>query len=184
MVRGAGSASSNTAAVAILETYVPQSNNASPVCGLARMVQVGDNMTVCDISLTGVAPGRWGVSVRQSGDLSGLLRGEREAGGLWRGEEDGAKKGWLGYVEVGSDGKGAIVSMGKWKVWEVIGRGFMVEKVEEAAGQAGQNGRNGEQIVGVIARSAGVWDNNKTVCSCSGKTVWEERVEQKGRGIL
>ncbi|KAK2072327.1 hypothetical protein P8C59_006686 [Phyllachora maydis] len=32
--------------------------------------------------------------------------------------------------------------------------------------------------VGVIARSAGMWDNDKTVCSCTGKTLWEERKDE------
>ena len=42
----------------------------------------------------------------------------------------------------------------------------------------------GEMVMGVVARSAGVWENEKMVCSCSGKTVWEEREEQVGRGML
>lgn len=41
-----------------------------------------------------------------------------------------------------------------------------------------------DTIVGVIARSAGVWDNEKMVCSCSGKNVWEERKEQVSKGML
>ena len=27
---------------------------------------------------------------------------------------------------------------------------------------------------GVVARSSGVWGNEKKVCSCSGKDLWEE----------
>jgi copper chaperone for superoxide dismutase len=38
-------------------------------------------------------------------------------------------------------------------------------------------------LVGVIARSAGVWDNDKMVCSCSGKNVWQERQEQVVKGM-
>lgn len=30
-------------------------------------------------------------------------------------------------------------------------------------------------LVGVIARSAGLWENDKQVCSCSGQTLWQER---------
>jgi copper chaperone for superoxide dismutase len=65
-----------------------------------------------------------------------------------------------------------------------------------------------DTLVGVIARSAGVWDSkcfslpltwlfsilsrkpanekpdDKPVCSCSGKTVWQEREEQRDRGML
>ena len=29
-------------------------------------------------------------------------------------------------------------------------------------------------IAGIIARSAGAFENMKKVCSCSGKTLWEE----------
>ena len=34
-------------------------------------------------------------------------------------------------------------------------------------------------LAGVIARSAGAWTNDKTVCTCSGKTQWEEAKEAK-----
>ena len=29
-------------------------------------------------------------------------------------------------------------------------------------------------LAGVIARSAGTWSNDKSVCTCSGQTQWEE----------
>ena len=32
---------------------------------------------------------------------------------------------------------------------------------------------------GIIARSAGLFQNTKTVCACTGKTLWEERLEAK-----
>ena len=32
---------------------------------------------------------------------------------------------------------------------------------------------------GIIARSAGLFQNKKTVCTCSGKTIWEERMEAR-----
>ena len=34
-------------------------------------------------------------------------------------------------------------------------------------------------LAGVIARSAGAWTNDKTVCSCSGKTQWQEAAAAK-----
>lgn len=63
----------------------------------------------------------------------------------------------------------------------MVGRGVVVEKVD-----TGQDTGGGEDgiVVGVIARSAGVWENEKVVCGCSGKTVWEEREEMVGRGML
>lgn len=63
-----------------------------------------------------------------------------------------------------------------WRVWEIVGRGIVGERSNE---------RHTEGIVvGVIARSAGVWENDKVVCGCSGKTVWEEREEMVSKGML
>ena len=87
--------------------------------------------------------------------------------------EEGGEKGNLGEVIVNNHGVGSAFLEKEVRVWEIIGRGMVVAPKE-----------GGEPVVGVIARSAGVWDNEKTVCSCSGKTVWEERGEQVGRGML
>lgn len=56
--------------------------------------------------------------------------------------------------------------------------GFVVERVGED-----KQGPDGV-VLGVVARSAGVWENEKVVCACSGKTVWEEREEMVGRGYF
>lgn len=34
-------------------------------------------------------------------------------------------------------------------------------------------------LVGIIASSAGLWENDKTVCACTGKTLWEERSDAR-----
>ena len=124
-----------------------------------------------------------------------MSQGSKSLGGIWQGTEKKEEgKGDLGDVRVGEDRKGAVLSMDKWAVWEVVGRGFMVKRKETAStpssspesSRSGSEEAEGEETeaLGVIARSAGVWDNDKTVCSCSGKTVWEEREEQVGRGML
>ena len=61
----------------------------------------------------------------------------------------------------------------------MIGRSIVVSRKTEQFDK-----EDPDTLVGVIARSAGVWDNDKTVCSCSGKTVWEERTEQTSKGML
>ena len=169
--------------MAILETHdTDLGDDKSPVRGLVRLVQVADGLTVLDVSLKGVREGKWGVSVRKSGDIS---RGAQSTGGIWEGEGQGEhdlkgqerRKGWIGEVEVGKEGKGGTVVVMPFSVWEIVGRGMVVERSSESE-------KDGEKVLGVIARSAGVWENDKTVCSCSGKTVWEEREEQKGRGML
>lgn len=66
-------------------------------------------------------------------------------------------------------------------IWEMIGRGMVVSK-QTGEGRFERN--DGDTLVGVVARSAGVWDNDKTVCSCSGKTLWEERKDEVKKGML
>ena len=90
-------------------------------------------------------------------------------------------RGHFGSIEVGKDGKGNVFFDKPISIWEIIGRGMVVAE-QEKEGKYDQEDPN--TLVGVIARSAGVWDNDKTVCSCSGKNVWEERKEQVGRGMM
>lgn len=111
-------------------------------------------------------------------------------GDVFRGFE-GAREGILGTVEVGQEGRGEMVGEVKWGVWEVVGRGVVVEREEggkwdERAQEKGGGHESGgdKVVVGVVARSAGVWENEKVVCGCSGKTVWEERGEAVKRGML
>ncbi|MCJ1379362.1 copper chaperone [Xylographa soralifera] len=182
-----GSGSSNSAAVSILET--PHPTTSSPVRGLARLVQVSATHTLVDLTLRGLPPGRYAASVRERGDIS---RGAASTGDVWRGDADtltttnpdaaregkeAAPKGLLGEIMIGADGAGSAFLETEVRIWEVIGRGLVVAPAGVETGEE-------EGVVGVIARSAGVWDNEKTVCSCSGKTVWEERGEQVARGML
>lgn len=71
-----------------------------------------------------------------------------------------------------------------WEVWELVGRGLCVEPVGGPAGGGGDGEERGREVCGVVARSAGVWENEKVVCGCSGKTVWEEREEMVGKGMV
>jgi len=161
------------------------------------MVQVAPQTTLMDLTLRGVQPGRYRATVRERGDIS---RGPESVGGVWEAVKAAVLgregRGELGVVDVGGDGVGGAFIERPVSIWELVGRGVVVARV----GGLALHGRREEQmpvhqeekldrndkdtLVGVIARSAGVWDNDKTVCSCSGKTVWEERQEQTGRGML
>ena len=83
---------------------------------------------------------------------------------------EGRKEGEIGQVEVDETGKGLLVGETEWLVWELVGRGIAVEKVGEMKGLGKDEGAS--LVVGVVARSAGLWENEKTVCSCTGKTLW------------
>ncbi|OIW34121.1 Cu,Zn superoxide dismutase-like protein [Coniochaeta ligniaria NRRL 30616] len=189
-----GSGASNSAAVSILETF-HRKEEAQPhdhshhdddqehdrdVRGLARMVQVSPEVTLVDLTLRGVAPGTYRASIREYGNLA---EGAASTGPVWRGEKSGSiPRGALGTVVVGEDRRGNAFLESPFKVWEIIGHAMVVSRQDERDGRPLKNDE--DTVVGVVARSAGVWDNDKTVCSCTGKTLWEERKDEVKKGML
>lgn len=167
------------AAVSILETFTDKRATANEgtdreVRGLARMVQVSDNRTLVDLTVRGVSAGTYRATVRAYGNLAD---GAESTGPVWI--SNGEAKGELGTVEVDASGRGSAFSDHGFQIWEVIGHAMVLTKQEEGALKNDE-----DTVVGVIARSAGFWDNDKTVCSCTGKTLWEERKEEVSRGML
>ena len=155
-----GSGGSNSAAVCILETHCP--NVPDPVRGLARMVQVSPEVIIIDLAIRGLPAGTYSATIRECGDIS---RGAETTGGVWEGDKE-ESRGRLGTLEVGNAGIAAVLLDKKISIWELIGRSMVVSR------QRGTNGPVGEKfqenvedtVVGVIARSAGAWENDKTVC--------------------
>jgi len=168
ILRGSGK---HGAAVSILETHAKVAN---PVRGLARMIQVSPKLSIVDLSVHGCSPGRYYASVRENGDIS---RGAASTGDICA--EKGEPWGRFGGFEVDETGSGSVFLTRPVKIWELIGRSFVVSKKE-----SGFATNDPDTLCGVIARSAGVWENEKTVCACSGKTIWEERTEQVGKGMI
>ncbi|KAL8790796.1 MAG: hypothetical protein Q9213_000420 [Squamulea squamosa] len=183
-----GSGAPNSAAVCILEippssvstsqiTPPTQSKYRSPVRGLARLIQISEKLTLMDVTLTSLPRGRYSISVRKTGDIS---CGAASLGDIYRGE-DGDRNGELGVLEVDEKGRGNLVGEVGWRVGEMVGRGLCVQPI----GADDFHGIDGKgEVVGVVARSAGVWENEKVVCGCSGKTIWEERQEMVGKGMV
>jgi copper chaperone for superoxide dismutase len=182
------------AAVCILETYTKSMGEAQvrndgesdrDVRGLARMVQVSTDTTLIDLTLRGVSAGNYRATIREYGDLKD---GATSTGPVWSGQTTstqglGARlRGVLGTISVDEDGRGAVFDNHPFQIWEVIGHAMVITLQEENPDSSLKNDEN--TVVGVIARSAGMWDNDKTVCSCTGKTLWEERKDEVKKGML
>ncbi|KAK4150544.1 superoxide dismutase [Chaetomidium leptoderma] len=194
-----GSGTSNSAAVSILETYHHRSDaevtpagtpgeswvNQRLVRGLVRMVQVSPTETLVDLTVRGVPPGTYRATVREYGNLKD---GASSAGPVWSGAQSdkgggtSSPRGVLGTVEIGPNGYGNAFLNRPFQVWEVIGHALVVSRHDESDGAPLSNEE--DTVVGVLARSAGVWDNDKTVCSCTGKTLWQERKDEVSNGML
>ncbi len=175
------------AAVSILESFAESSQQQNEgddpsreVRGLARMVEVGSGRTLVDLTVRGVSPGTYRATIRQYGDLKD---GAESTGPVWQQQKEGESqpKGVLGVVEVGADGRGSVFVDHDFYIWEVIGHALVLTKQEDGP-QPLKN--DADTVVGVIARSSGMWDNDKTVCSCTGKTLWEERKDEVAKGML
>jgi hypothetical protein len=84
----------------------------------------------------------------------------------------------LGTIRPDKDGYGDLFKELDGELWEWVGRACVVESekqggVQVSAATKGMEG-TGKIYAGVVARSAGAWGNDKTVCACSGRTMWEE----------
>lgn len=168
--------------MSILETFADGMQTSGEhrerdVRGLARIVQVNIGRCLVDISVRGVVPGRYYATIREYGDLKD---GARSTGAVWSGGEQDAK-GILGTVDVGEDGRASTFVDHPFHIWEIIGHAMVLTKQDETTGPLVNDANT---VAGVIARSAGVWDNDKTVCSCTGKTLWEERKDEVRKGML
>lgn len=149
------------------------------------MVQVSSNMTLVDLTINGLSPGRYWATVRQAGDIS---QGASSTGGIWEAlkstvlgsETPKEPRGVFGTVDVDEKGRGNVFMDRPVAIWEMIGRSMVLSKSKEGPFKR----EDPDTLVGVIARSAGVWDNDKMVCSCSGKNVWQERQEQVSQGMV
>lgn len=191
-----GSGKTDWAGVCILETH--STNVSDPVRGLIRMVQVAPQTSIIDLTIKGLSPGTYNITVRQRGLI---IEGAGSTGLIWGYLEANKRvkesRGYWGTVNVDQSGTGSAFTSQPVHLDDIFGKSIVVStaqeednqevnaKTFEAVHNVFRNSREDPNtLVGVIARSAGVWDNDKTVCSCSGKTVWEERTEQVGKGML
>jgi copper chaperone for superoxide dismutase len=118
------------------------------------MVQVAPSLTLIDLTIRGLSPGEYWATVRETGDIS---NGAISTRGIWGDakEEIVKRRGVLGSVQVGQDGIGSVFLDKPLQIWEMIGRGLVVSKQNEGEGKFERN--DDDTLVGVIARSAGVW---------------------------
>lgn len=167
IIRGVGTP--NSAAVCILEDFTRQLNsedsqNEREVYGLARIVKMKEDESFVDLTLTGMKPkGSYFASIRSSGDLSN--------GAL----STGPSLYTLPEIKCDEDGKCTQFTSIPFGIDQLIGRSMSVSTSIKDVFL--------DSMVGVIARSAGAWENDKYVCSCTGKNIWQERTDAKHRGI-
>jgi copper chaperone for superoxide dismutase len=181
IIRGTGKP--NSAAVCILESFDKQ-DIKQPVKGLARIVSVATEKIFVDLTVNGLPKGTYYPSIRNSGDLS---RGALSTGDMFYKldpvEVDTPANTSTTINSLGAsivDHSDALFSghaflPANLGISTLIGRSIVLSSSEDNVLP--------NSLCGVIARSAGAWENDKQVCSCTGKTVWQERSDAVSKGI-
>lgn len=187
IIRGTGKP--NSAAVSILESFAP-TDKPAPVKGLARFVAIDSKHVLIDLTMSGVDKGTYYPTIRASGNLTeGAISTGKALYTLppieAKDKDTQSSLSSCGCCSCGGDKKDTKSSCCAYKASEfvklalnisdVIGRSFVISK--------DANKTFPDSLCGVIARSAGAWENDKYVCSCTGKTIWQERVDAHTRGI-
>ncbi|XP_060797266.1 copper chaperone for superoxide dismutase-like [Neoarius graeffei] len=179
-----------------LGAAVAMLSGVGPVQGVVRFLQLSEDRCLIDGTIDGLEPGAHGLHVHELGDLTRdcMSCGEHynPFGKQHGGPQDTERHvGDLGNVQVGADGRATFrLEDSQLKVWDVIGRSLVVDSGEDDLGRGNhplsrQTGNSGKRLAcGIIARSAGLFQNPKQICACDGVTLWEERdhpIAGKGR---
>ncbi|KFK43519.1 hypothetical protein AALP_AA1G136000 [Arabis alpina] len=137
------------------------------IFGVVRFAQVSMELARIEANFTGLSPGTHSWTINQYGDLT---NGAASTGNLYNPFQDqtGTEAlGDLGTLEADQNGEAFYTGKKEnLKVVDLIGRAVVVYKTEDNKSGPGLT-------AAVIARSAGVGENYKKLCSCDGTVIWE-----------
>ncbi|EDL33068.1 copper chaperone for superoxide dismutase, isoform CRA_a [Mus musculus] len=149
--------------------------------------ELSSELCLIEGTIDGLEPGLHGLHVHQYGDLTRDCNSCGDHfnpdGASHGGPQDTDRhRGDLGNVRAEAGGRATFrIEDKQLKVWDVIGRSLVIDEGEDDLGRGGHplskiTGNSGKRLAcGIIARSAGLFQNPKQICSCDGLTIWEER---------
>ncbi|XP_072946838.1 copper chaperone for superoxide dismutase [Epargyreus clarus] len=167
------------------------------VLGVVRFQESPDGALIADGSVDGLRPGLHGLHVHDAGDLSqgcSTIGDHYNPHGSPHGGPtdplDRRHAGDLGNIVADERGRATFrIVDNVLKVWDIVGRSIAITERRDDLGRGTSplskiNGDSGSTIAcGIIARSAGVFQNPKRICACDGVVVWDERERPlAGRG--
>ncbi|CAO2043404.1 unnamed protein product [Urochloa humidicola] len=135
------------------------------VFGVVRLAQVNMELARVEATFSGLSPGKHGWSINEFGDLT---KGAESTGKVYNPPDHLSDKalGDLGTLEAGENGEANFSgSKEKLRVVDLIGRSIALYATEDRSDPG--------IAAAVIARSAGVGENYKKLCTCDGVTIWE-----------
>ncbi|CAM0903275.1 unnamed protein product [Alopecurus aequalis] len=135
------------------------------IYGVVRLAQVNMELARVEATFSGLSPGRHGWSINEFGDLT---KGAESTGNTYNPPDYQSDKplGDLGTLEVGENGEAQFSgTKEKLRVVDLIGRSIALYATEDRSDSG--------IAAAVVARSAGVGENYKKLCTCDGVTIWE-----------
>ncbi|PON64076.1 Superoxide dismutase 1 copper chaperone [Trema orientale] len=136
------------------------------IYGVVRLAQVNMELARIEANFSGLSPGKHGWSIHEFGDLT---NGAASTGKVFNPPSEGLASEPLGDLgTLDADEKGEAFFSGvkqKLKVADLIGRSIVIYGTEDKSDSG--------VTAAVIARSAGVGENYKRLCTCDGTTIWE-----------
>ncbi|XP_018574478.1 copper chaperone for superoxide dismutase isoform X2 [Anoplophora glabripennis] len=156
------------AAVCILEA-----SEESNIRGVIRFIQPVPGVCIIDGTIDDLKPKTYQISIHECGDLS---RGCENVGNIYnpKATQNARIYGDLGTIVAQKNGRATFrLEDNVIKISEIIGRSFVLtDKTEDSGIQK-------KLAAGIIARSAGLFQNPKTICACDGVTIWDETSKPK-----
>nr|XP_028956870.1 copper chaperone for superoxide dismutase, chloroplastic/cytosolic-like isoform X2 [Malus domestica] len=134
------------------------------IFGVVRFAQVNMELARIEANFSGLTPGKHGWSINEFGDLT---EGAASTGKVFKPSNEAKEPlGDLGTLV--SDESGNAFFSGvkeKLRVSDLIGRSIAIYETADKSDTG--------IAAAVIARSAGVGENYKKLCTCDGTTIWE-----------
>ncbi|KNA21845.1 hypothetical protein SOVF_039540 [Spinacia oleracea] len=138
------------------------------IFGVVRFAQTHMELTRIEANISGLPSGKHGWSINEFGDLT---RGPASTGKVYNPPVQGSGSeplGDLGTLEVDEKGEAYYSGIKKMmRVFDLIGRSIALYASEDKSDPG--------LAAAVIARSAGVGENYKKLCTCDGTTIWEAK---------
>lgn len=170
---GAADGSKHLGAAVSIITSTGDEADKSGVRGVARLVQLDESRCIIAATVDGLPPGEQvQVAICERGDIS---RGCDSCGPILDNIASSKREKAGVIVEsVAADDTGRVVFRVQdevVRVADLIGRSLVIMSSDEKVPPPPR------YACGIVARSAGIFENVKRICSCSGKTIWQERRE-------
>ncbi|XKL67413.1 hypothetical protein PGB90_002904 [Kerria lacca] len=157
--------------------------------GVVRFIQANESQCIIDGTVDGLSPGLHGLHVHELGDISDGCNSVGDHFTIINAPHGGPENdkmnrhtGDLGNITVDENGRTQFRFIDNvLKVWDIIGRTIVITENADDLGKGTNqqsliDGNSGKKLgCGIIARSAGLFKNDKKICACDGVSVWDER---------